>query len=587
MSALSIQPTYPIFTDIDGQPLEAGYVWLGTANLDPQVNPIAVFSDAALTIPAVQPVRTLGGYPSNSGTPVRLYVNSGYSIRVMNKNGSVVYSAPSATERYNSDVITSVNVNSEDVIYEPAGLDAVETNAQTKLRNVVDVTDFMTAAEIADAKLSVPTLSVHEAVQRAVDYCLTFDPPALLTVSVLCRLDQSVFIDREVDGPNSSTYFIIQGDGISGGFYAYVGVNMFSTTLTTGNPNSLAASQKVNFDKIVFKSEFPSNPVWVLDDAKFLRMKFTNCSFHRIKLAQATRYLQTYYFNNCMAYGWLATFFGGTNGAYDIKFDNFVAEAGTAFYSVVCNDVYSGDPNAQISITNSLFQSISGAVVNADRAQGFVVENCYFEGNGSNGAPNLKFDTPRNLANLTPNGSITVKGNFFSELLANFDNPSYYGVRWGRVTQSGFAAGNYLVDLQSGSPLKLHYTIPETRVVFANEPGWPYPLYVNEFIFAESGYVMPNGGERITIIRGTVNANGTIAGGAGFTVTKTGTGTYTINYTVAFSAAPSASITLADFTGTPFCVAASSVAGSSSLVARTPAGVTTDCSFSFITVGPV
>ena len=107
MSALSIQPTYPIFTDIDGQPLEDGYVWIGAANLDPQTNPINVYWDAALTLPAAQPIRTLAGYPANSGTPARLYVNSDYSIRVMNKNGSVVYSAPAATERYSNVVISS------------------------------------------------------------------------------------------------------------------------------------------------------------------------------------------------------------------------------------------------------------------------------------------------------------------------------------------------------------------------------------------------------------------------------------------------------------------------------------------------
>lgn len=105
MSALSIQPTYPIFTDIDGQPLEDGYVWIGTANLNPQTNPINVYWDAALTLPATQPIRTLAGYPANIGTPARLYVNSDYSIRVMNKNGSAVYSAPEATERYNGSVI--------------------------------------------------------------------------------------------------------------------------------------------------------------------------------------------------------------------------------------------------------------------------------------------------------------------------------------------------------------------------------------------------------------------------------------------------------------------------------------------------
>lgn len=111
MSALSIQPTYPIFTETDGQPLENGYIWIGTVNLDPQVNPINVYWDAALTQLAAQPVRTEGGYPVNNGTPARLYVNSDYSIRVMNKNGNVVYSAPAATERYSGAVISFGSVN--------------------------------------------------------------------------------------------------------------------------------------------------------------------------------------------------------------------------------------------------------------------------------------------------------------------------------------------------------------------------------------------------------------------------------------------------------------------------------------------
>lgn len=140
MSALSIQPTYPIFTDIDGQPLEAGYVWIGQANLDPQVNPINVYWDAALTILAPQPIRTLGGYPSRNGTPARLYVNSDYSIRVMNKNGSVAYSAPAATERYN-DVVVSV-INAEDVVYDPPFTSASQTNVEAKLSQYVSVKDF-------------------------------------------------------------------------------------------------------------------------------------------------------------------------------------------------------------------------------------------------------------------------------------------------------------------------------------------------------------------------------------------------------------------------------------------------------------
>jgi hypothetical protein len=93
MSVLSIQPPYPAFAGADGQPLENGYIWIGTANLSPQTNPINVFWDAALTISAAQPIRTLNGYPSYQGTPSRFYVGSDYSIQVLNSKGSVVYTS--------------------------------------------------------------------------------------------------------------------------------------------------------------------------------------------------------------------------------------------------------------------------------------------------------------------------------------------------------------------------------------------------------------------------------------------------------------------------------------------------------------
>jgi hypothetical protein len=140
MTALSIQPTYPIFTDIDGQPLENGYIWIGTANLDPQTNPINVYWDAALTISATQPIRTLAGYPSRSGTPARLYVNSDYSIRVQNRNGSLVYSSPTATERYNDAVVSGINA--EEVVYDPPYPSAVPTNVEARLAQTVSVKDF-------------------------------------------------------------------------------------------------------------------------------------------------------------------------------------------------------------------------------------------------------------------------------------------------------------------------------------------------------------------------------------------------------------------------------------------------------------
>jgi hypothetical protein len=93
MSALSVEAPYPAFAGTDGQPLDDGFINVGVANLNPITNPIAAFFDAALTIPAVQPIRTSGGYPVYQGTPARFYVGSDYSIQVKDKKGSVVYTS--------------------------------------------------------------------------------------------------------------------------------------------------------------------------------------------------------------------------------------------------------------------------------------------------------------------------------------------------------------------------------------------------------------------------------------------------------------------------------------------------------------
>lgn len=93
MRAIEVDPPFPAFADRDGQPLENGFINIGAVNLNPITNPIAVFFDAAQTIPAPQPIRTLGGFPVFQGTPARFFVNVDYSIQVKDKNGSVVYTS--------------------------------------------------------------------------------------------------------------------------------------------------------------------------------------------------------------------------------------------------------------------------------------------------------------------------------------------------------------------------------------------------------------------------------------------------------------------------------------------------------------
>ena len=111
MSALSIQVPFPVFQDRDGQPLDNGYVWIGEPYLNPQTNPVVAYFDAALTIPAAQPLRTINGYISNAGTPAQIYIDGvNFSILVQDSKGSMVYNFPAANATPSSSGVQVVNI---------------------------------------------------------------------------------------------------------------------------------------------------------------------------------------------------------------------------------------------------------------------------------------------------------------------------------------------------------------------------------------------------------------------------------------------------------------------------------------------
>jgi hypothetical protein len=147
MPALSVSVPFPVFQDRDGQPLDNGYVYIGVANLDAQTNPVQVYFDEALTITAAQPIRTINGYVSNAGTPAQLYVNAvNFSIKLLDAKGTFVYSFTDGT----------ISIDASNVSYVPAGVGAVATTVQTKLRESVSVGDFGAVGDgVADDTVAI------------------------------------------------------------------------------------------------------------------------------------------------------------------------------------------------------------------------------------------------------------------------------------------------------------------------------------------------------------------------------------------------------------------------------------------------
>lgn len=94
MPSLLIKPPFTTYTDLNGEPLEAGFIYIGTSGLEPSSSPINVFWDQDQLYPAPQPIRTIAGSPSRDGSPAVLYIESAaYSIKVEDKNNGLVFSA--------------------------------------------------------------------------------------------------------------------------------------------------------------------------------------------------------------------------------------------------------------------------------------------------------------------------------------------------------------------------------------------------------------------------------------------------------------------------------------------------------------
>lgn len=183
------------FFDTNGSPLNSGYLYFGSVDQDPEQFPVQMYWDAAGTIPALQPIRTISGYPSRAGSPAIIYGPESYSLRVKNSASVQVLYAPNLGGVATSASLTASNGSSL-VGFIAAGAGAVVRTVQSKLRDFVSVFDYMTTTQIADVQAGTGAIDVTAAIQAALNASLKvyFPPGRYLVSATLVAQPQSSLI---------------------------------------------------------------------------------------------------------------------------------------------------------------------------------------------------------------------------------------------------------------------------------------------------------------------------------------------------------------------------------------------------------
>lgn len=91
----------PLYLDGRGALLDAGYIWVGQPNTDPEIvaNQYPLYWDKDKTIAAPQPLRTLGGVVVKGQNPAFVFLSeANYSMTIRDADNVLVQHIPSAAD---------------------------------------------------------------------------------------------------------------------------------------------------------------------------------------------------------------------------------------------------------------------------------------------------------------------------------------------------------------------------------------------------------------------------------------------------------------------------------------------------------
>lgn len=308
----------------------------------------------------------------------------------------------------------------------------------TLFQTAVDVRRFGAKCDavINDDGTLVSGTNDRAAIQRCVDYCLSFRRPLAMLMPGMSLIDGPLFIDRFVDQTRSEFHIIGQG----GGIYADSAINMFDTRIpATNDPRS----EYVVFHNMTFEGSDPTTELYVAS-WKFLRIRFNESYFRRTKVVKSPIYLQSWTFTNNIFRNFAGISFECAGVAFDCKW------IGNAWEASEAGDGIKIGASCGCSILSNVFEG-SRRFLSQDGGNGLAVVGNYTEANLE---PDYSFTTLL--------GSGTARGIFFSGNLMIVLLHDLFNVTLGDVR--GFnSAGNYCNN-------KL-FDLTQTRVGRVNSIG--------------------------------------------------------------------------------------------------------------------
>jgi len=231
MALRQLDQPFPTFTDLDGSPLDAGYVYFGVENDNPETAPITVYYDAALTQAAAQPLRTSNGYVVRNGAPAVLYADVAYSLTVRNKTQALVFYSQSGDGLSPGGALVAAN-NLSDVASASASL--------------VNLGLTATAAELNQindkAPLASPALTGTPTAPTAAGGTNTTQ----LATAAFVQQETPELTQLEVENPASTVFGQVSGERLS----QAVDVRVPDVLNATGTAPLYACRAWVNFNGI-------------------------------------------------------------------------------------------------------------------------------------------------------------------------------------------------------------------------------------------------------------------------------------------------------------------------------------------------